>query len=157
VQNRVMPEDGRQSERALAIRRGTLRLLASLDCYALPEVTLASGRRADLVAVSKTGEIWVIEIKSSREDLRVDTKWPEYRVFCDRLFFATLPDVDATLFPLDAGLIIADAFGGEVLRTAPLNVLPPATRKALLVRLARMGAARITSLYDPALTVPEQL
>jgi hypothetical protein len=157
MQSKEMLEDGRQSERALVIRRGTLRLLASLDFYALPEVTLASGRRADLVAVSRAGEIWIVEIKSSREDLRVDTKWPEYRHFCDRLYFATLPDVDADLFPEEAGLIIADAFGGEVVREAPPHLLPAATRKALLVRLARMGAARLTHLSDPALSIPEQL
>jgi hypothetical protein len=153
----AMPDDGRQSERALIIRRGTLRLLAALNCYALSEVTLASGRRADLVAVSRTGDIWIVEIKSSREDLRVDTKWPEYRPFCDRLFFATLPDVDADLFPKDAGLIIADSFGGAVLRDGPQHAMPAATRKALLVRLARLGAARWTHLHDPALTMPEQL
>ncbi len=155
MQNSAVPEDGRQSERALAIRRGTVRLLASLDLFTLPEVTLANGRRADLVAVSRAGFIWIIEIKTSREDLRVDQKWPEYHPFCDRLFFATLPDVDAALFPRDAGLIIADAFGGEIMREAPLHPLPPATRKALLVRLARMGAARLTGLADPALTIPE--
>ncbi len=155
MQNSAVPEDGRQSERALAIRRGTVRLLASLDLFALPEVTLANGRRADLVAVSRAGFIWIIEIKTSREDLRVDQKWPEYHPFCDRLFFATLPDVDAALFPRHAGLIIADAFGGEVIREAPLHPLASATRKALLVRLARMGAARLTGLADPALTIPE--
>jgi hypothetical protein len=150
-------EDRRQSERALAVRRGTLRLLAALDCFALPEVTLASGRRADLLGVSRTGEIWIIEIKSSREDFRADRKWPEYRRYCDRLFFATLPDVDEALFPEDTGLIIADAFGGAVAREAPLHPLPPATRKALLVRMARLGAARLTALHDPGAIVQESL
>lgn len=149
------PEDGRQSERALMIRRGTLRLLASLDFFALPEITLVSGRRADLVAVSRTGAIWIIEIKSSREDLRMDTKWPEYRPFCDRLYFATLPDVPDALFPPDAGLIVADSFGGEVVRQAADHALPAATRKALLVRLARIGAARLATLHDPSLVINE--
>ncbi|MGL4637784.1 MAG: MmcB family DNA repair protein [Beijerinckiaceae bacterium] len=151
------PEDGRQSERALTIRRGTMRLLASLDFYALPEITLVSGRRADLIAVSRTGLIWIIEIKSSKDDLRADTKWPEYRPFCDRLYFATMPDVDETLFPDDAGLIIADGFGGAVVRDAPDHALQAATRKALLVRLARVGAARLAVLSDPSLTNPDLL
>ena len=119
-----MIEDGRQSERALAVRRGTLRLLAAHDLYALPEVTLASGRRADLLAVSRKGEIWIVEIKSSRADFMADSKWPEYRLYCDRLFFATLPDVEQTLFPMEAGLIIADAYGGALLRPAPAHPLP---------------------------------
>jgi hypothetical protein len=153
----TLPEDGRQSERALAVRKGTLRLLASLDLYALPEVTLRSGRRADICAVSRAGEIWIVEIKSSRADLMADRKWPEYRAFCDRLFFSTLPDVDPALFPEDAGLIVADAFGGEIQRGAPLEPLPAATRKALLTRLSRLGAARLAALADPGLLIPNEI
>jgi hypothetical protein len=153
----VTIEDGRQSERALAIRRGTQRLLAAHDLFALPEVTLSSGRRADLLAVSRSGEIWIIEIKSSKEDLRADSKWPEYRLFCDRLFFATSPDVDETLFPADAGFIVADPHGGAMIREAPLHSLPAATRKALLTRVARLGAARLTALSYPEAMVPENL
>jgi hypothetical protein len=153
----IPPEDGRQSERALLIRRGTLRLLSALDLFALPEVTLRSGRRADLAAVSRSGDIWIIEIKSSKADLLADRKWPDYRLFCDQLFFATSPDVDAALFPADAGLIIADGYGGEVRRDAPRHPLPAATRKALLTRLARLGAARMAALADPSLQVPDML
>ncbi len=152
-----MLEDGRQSERALAIRRGTLRLLAAHDLFALPEVTLSSGRRADLLAVSRVGEIWIVEIKSSKEDLRVDSKWPDYRLFCDRLFFATSPDVDEPLFPRDAGFIVADAHGGALIRDAPLHPLPAATRKALLTRVSRLGAARLTALFYPDAVVPDIL
>jgi hypothetical protein len=151
------PEDGRQSERALAVRRGCLRLLAALDLYALPEVTLRSGRRADLAAVSRTGEIWIIEIMSSIEDLRADRKWPEYRAFCDRLFFATLPDVPEAIFPADAGLIVADGYGGAMVRGAPLHPLVAATRKTMLTRLARLGAARLSALADPGLLPPEEV
>jgi hypothetical protein len=149
--------DGRQSERALAIRRGVLRLLAAYDFFAMPELSLKSGRRADLIAISRTSEIWIIEIKSSREDLRADRKWPEYRAYCDRLFFATLPDVDETLFPADAGLMVADAFGGAILREAPLHPLPAGTRKALLTRISRVGAARISALMDPDFRLPEEV
>lgn len=152
-----MIEDGRQSERALQVRRGTLRLLAAHDLYALPEVTLASGRRADLLAVSRKGEIWIVEIKSSRADLLADSKWPEYRLYCDRLFFATLPDVDEALFPPEAGLIIADAWDGVMARAAPEHPLPAATRKALLARVARLGAARLTALTYPDAAVPDAL
>lgn len=148
-------EDGRQSERALAVRRGALRLLAAHDLYALPEVTLASGRRADLLAVSRKGEIWIVEIKSSRADFLADSKWPEYRLYCDRLFFATLPDVDEAMFPLEAGLIVADSYGGALLRPAPAHPLPGATRKALLARVARIGAARLTALSYPEAIAPE--
>ena len=75
----VPPPDRRQSETALAVARGTARLLRSLGFSCIGELALPSGRRADLVALNERGEIWIIEIKSSVEDLRADHKWEEYR------------------------------------------------------------------------------
>jgi hypothetical protein len=151
------PTDGRQSERALLIRKGTLRLLASLDLYALPEVTVRSGRRADLMAVSRTGDIWIVEIKSSVTDFRVDRKWPEYRLFADRFCFATLPDVPQDIFPDNAGLIVADGYSGALVREPQVHTLAAARRKELLGRMARLGGARLAALADPGLIIRDEL
>ncbi len=69
------PVDGRQSETALAVARGTGRLLLSLGFCCVSELPLPSGRRADIVAVDASGEIWIVEIKSSVADFRSDQKW----------------------------------------------------------------------------------
>lgn len=135
--------DGRQSDRAMMVRRGVQRLFSDLRLSIVPELTLASGRRADLVALRENGDIWIIEIKSSIEDLRVDRKWPDYRKHCDRLFFATHSGVPAELFPEDCGLIIADEWSGHVLREAPEHRLAASTRKAMLLRFARAAADRL--------------
>ena len=95
----VPPPDRRQSETALAIARGTARLLRSLGFSCVSELPLPSGRRADLVALNERGEIWIVEIKSSIEDLRADQKWQDYRVHCDRLFFAFTQDLPCEIFP----------------------------------------------------------
>ena len=137
--------DGRQSDRALLVRRGVQRLLAETGAVTLPELSLKTGRRADLVALSRLGEIWIIEIKSSIEDFRVDRKWPEYRDFCDRFFFATHPSVPAEIFPDNCGFILSDGYGAEILRDAPEHRLAAPTRKALTLRFARASAARITA------------
>ena len=136
-------EDGRQSQRALQVRYGVQRLLTNMGHAMLPEVTLVSGRRADLMALTDKGEFWIIEIKSSIEDLKVDRKWPEYRAYCDRLYFATLADVPMEIFPEDCGFIVSDNYGAEILREAPLHLLAAASRKALLLRFARSGAQRL--------------
>ncbi|WP_136657708.1 MmcB family DNA repair protein [Nitratireductor sp. XY-223] len=135
--------DGRQSERALLVRRGVQRLFVELRHAVLPELGLASGRRADLIALSDKGEFWIVEIKSSVEDLRADSKWPDYRRHCDRLFFATHPGVPLDIFPQDCGMILSDGYGAEIVRDAPLHKLAPATRKALTLRFARTGADRL--------------
>jgi hypothetical protein len=134
--------DGRQSERALAVRRGTVLMLAEMGFAALPEVVLKTGRRADVLAISAKGDIWIIEIKSSIEDLRADHKWPEYRAFCDQLYFATHTGVPQSLFPPDAGFIVSDAYGAELVSPAPEHRLAAAARKALTLRFARLAAAR---------------
>ena len=146
--------DGRQSERAMVIRRGVQRLLAEMGARVLPELSLATGRRADLVALTPKGDIWIIEIKSSVEDFRVDRKWPEYRLFCDRFFFATHPEVPASIFPEECGFILSDGYGAEMLRDAPEHRVPPATRKALMLRVARAGAARLLAAELAGVPVP---
>lgn len=110
---------------------------------------LPSGRRADLVAVNERGDIWIIEIKSSVEDLRVDQKWQDYRAHCDRLFFAFTQDMPCEIFPKYTGLIVADAYGAHLHCDAPEHRLPAATRKAMLVRFARVSAQRLNRLIDP--------
>ncbi len=144
------PVDGRQSATALAVARGTARLLLSLGFCCVSELPLASGRRADLVALGRDGEIWIVEIKSSVADLRADHKWTDYRLHCDRLFFATTVEVPCEIFPPDAGLIVADAFGAEIRCEAPAHRLHAATRKSMMLAFARAGALRLQSLADPA-------
>lgn len=146
--------DGRQSERAMLVRRGVQRLLTEMRAHVLPELCLASGRRADLVAVTRTGDIWIIEIKSSIEDFRVDRKWPEYRLYCDRFFFATHPAVPAAIFPEEAGFILSDGYGAELLRDAPEHRLAAATRKAIMLRIARAGASRLLAAELAGVSVP---
>ncbi|QDZ02203.1 MmcB family DNA repair protein [Nitratireductor mangrovi] len=146
--------DGRQSERALIIRRGVQRMLLAMNAHVLPELSLASGRRADLVAIMRNGEFWIVEIKSSVEDFRVDRKWPVYRQHSDRFFFATHPDVPASIFPAECGFILSDGYGAEIVREAPEHRLAPATRRALMLRFARAGAARVTVAEMSGVAVP---
>src|SRR5579872_6898090 len=147
--NLVPLPDGRQSETALAIARGTARLLRSLGFSCISELSLPSGRRADLVALNERGEIWIVEIKSSIEDLRADHKWEDYRAHCDRLFFAFTQDLPCEIFPPDTGLIVADAYGAHMLCEAPQHRLAAPTRKLMTVRFATVAAQRINRLIDP--------
>jgi hypothetical protein len=141
--------DRRQSEAALAIFRGVGRLLKAHGLAVVGEVVLADGRRADVVAVGPSGEIWIVEIKSCLEDFRADQKWPHYRAFCDRLYFAVAPDFPRDVLPLDAGLIVADRYGGEILRTAAEHRLAGARRKAMMLQLLRTAAFRLQGVIDP--------
>jgi hypothetical protein len=146
--------DGRQSERAMVVRRGVQRLLTEMGAHVLPELCLATGRRADLVALTRHGDIWIIEIKSSIEDFRVDRKWPDYRLYSDRFFFATHPAVPMEIFPEECGFILSDGYGAEILRDAPEHRMLPATRKALMLRIARAGASRLLAAELAGVAVP---
>jgi hypothetical protein len=141
--------DGRQSERALAICRGTRRMLGSLGLATLTELPLADGRRADVVGLSPSGDIWIVEIKSSIEDLRADTKWPDYLDWCDRFLFAVSRKFPRDALPPDTGLILADGYGAEIVRPAPESRLAGARRKAVTLRFAHAAAGRLHALWDP--------
>ncbi len=144
-----VPLDGRQSATARTVARGAARLLLSLGFSCVSELSLPSGRRADLVALDGGGRIWIVEIKSSIEDFRADQKWMDYRMHCDRLFFATTLDVPCEIFPKDTGLIVADAFGGQIVCEAPEHRLPAPTRKSMMLLFAHAAALRLQSLIDP--------
>lgn len=130
----------------VAIARGVMRMLSQHDRPALAEVTLRNSRRADVMAIGRDGTVWIVEVKSSVADYRSDAKWPEYRDFCDRFFFAVPPDFPVEIIPDDCGLIIADAFDGAFVREAPDLRLNAARRKAVTLRFARMAAERLTRL-----------
>jgi hypothetical protein len=144
-----LPMDGRQSPIALAVARGTSRLLHSLGLSVVSELPLPSGRRADLVALGSEGDLWIVEIKSSMADFRADQKWIDYRLHCDRLFFATTLDLPRDIFPADTGLIVADAFGAAILCEAPEHRLRAATRRSMTLAFARAAALRLSALADP--------
>ena len=145
-----MPVDGRQSQTALTIARGTMRLLLSHGFTCVSELPLPSGRRADLVGIGRSGEIWIVEIKSSIADFRSDQKWMDYRMHCDRLFFATTVEVPCDIFPKDTGLIVADGFGGDFVCDAPEHKVPAPTRTVMTLRVAQCASLRLQSLIDPA-------
>jgi hypothetical protein len=147
--NLVPPLDGRQSQTALAVARGTARWLGSLGFSCIRELPLPSGRRADLVALNARGDLWIVEIKSSVEDLRADHKWQDYRAHCDRLFFAFPQDLPCEIFPAETGLIVADAYGAHLHCEAPEHRLPAPTRKLMTVRFGMAAALRINRLIDP--------
>ncbi len=141
--------DGRQSEAALAIARGVGRMLRRLGHAHISELPLANGRRADITALTRQGEIWIIEIKSSVEDFRADHKWPEYWDYADLVLFAVAPDFPITILPHEAGLILADRYDAEVIRMPEMQRLAPARRRAMQLSFARTAALRLAYALDP--------
>lgn len=129
-------------ETTAAVTRGAARLLTALGYAPLAEVTLPNGRRADLMALGPKGEIFIVEVKSGVEDFRVDLKWPEYQPYCDAFAFAVAPEFPREILPDEPGLIVADGFGGAILREAPVARLAGARRKALTLAFARLAALR---------------
>lgn len=126
-----------------ALARGVTRLLGDRGLASLLEVPLANGRRADLMGLTARGEIWIVETKSCVEDFTVDLKWPDYREYCDLFYFAVTDAFPQELIPEDVGLIVADQFGGAIVREAPPQPLAGARRKAVTLLFARLAAMRL--------------
>ena len=111
-----------------AVTRGAMRCLRALGYSVLAEVILTSGRRAD-------------------------NKWAEYAEYCDALSFAVAADFPADILPEELGLIVADAYGGAVIREPPETPLSPARRRAMLLRFGALAADRLHAQIDP--TAPD--
>ena len=127
---------------AIEVARGVTRLFCRRDLFAICEVPLPNGRRADLMGLGPKGQIVIVEVKSGIEDFRTDLKWHEYRPYCDLFYFAVAPEFPQGVLPQEPGLIVADGFGGAVVRDAAAVALAPARRKALTLAFARLNAMR---------------
>ena len=136
-------------ETTATVTRGAARLLTALGYAPLAEVTLPNGRRADLMALGPKGQIFIVEVKSCVDDFRVDQKWQEYAPYCDA--FAVPPEFPREILPDEPGLIVADGFGGAVLREAPAAPLAGARRKALTLAFGRLAAMRAAGVQAFAL------
>ena len=134
---------------AALLARGVCRALEQLGYVSLVEFPLANGRRADVLALGKAGDLTIVEVKSSVADFRADQKWPAYRDFADRLYFAVATGFPTVLIPEECGLMVADAFSAAVLREGGTVPLSPGRRRALTLRFARVAAARLRRTIDP--------
>jgi hypothetical protein len=126
------------------LARGVTRVLADHGLACVLEVPLANGRRADVMGLTPSGEIWIVETKSCLEDFAVDCKWPDYVDYCDRFFFGVTEAFPHERIPEDCGLIVADGFGGAILRDCGARTLVGARRKAVTLLFARIAAHRLT-------------
>ena len=134
---------------AALLARGVCRALDQLGYASLVEFPLANGRRADIFALGRSGDLAIIEIKSSVADFRADRKWVEYRDFADRFYFAVSNSFPVALIPEDCGLIVADAFAASLIRGGNAHSLAPARRRAVTLRFALAAATRLRRQLDP--------
>ena len=139
------------------VARGVTRLFFNQDSFALCEVPLPNGRRADMMALDSGGLITIVEIKVSRADLMGDAKWPDYLDYCDRFFWAVPAGFDLEPFeeepfqPQCCGLIVADRYDAAIVREAPVRKLAGARRRAETLRFARRASRRLVGDLDPGL------
>lgn len=141
--SRIRPEITAQ------LTRGVARAMIVRGYAPLAELTVATGRRIDIAALGPQGEIVAIEIKSGLADFRADQKWHEYFDWCDKLYFAIAADFPQDVLPEGPGLIVADHYGGDIVRETEARPLNPARRKAMLIRFARAAAERLMRGLDP--------
>lgn len=132
----------------VAVTRGAQRLLFDMGYDCVGEFTFRSGRRADLVGMDRAGRIAIVEVKVSVSDFRGDTKWRDYLEWCDAFYFAVPGEFPRDLLPDDHGLIVADAWGGEVLRPSFAGTMHAARRKALTLQFGRVAARRLAGMAD---------
>lgn len=128
------------------VTRGARRYMRACGFSVIGEAPLPNGRRADLIALASDGALRIVEVKSSYADFHADSKWPDYRDYCDRFYFAIPVTLDPGQFPPDAGLIVADAHGAMLTREAPVLPLAPARRRSMLLRFAALAADRYCAL-----------
>jgi hypothetical protein len=134
---------------AREVLRGVHRLLLAEGYSPIAEFSLSNGRRLDVAALGSDGTILGVEIKVSVADLHADDKWPDYLEFCDLFYFAVPPEFPREHLPVKTGLMVADRYGGEIVRRAPPAAIHASRRRAVTLRFAKLAAERLTRVLDP--------
>ena len=136
------------SSTAVDVARGVSRLLLEEGYSPILEFTLPNGRRLDVAAIGPGGEMLGVEIKVALADLRGDNKWPEYLDYCDLFYFAIPPDFPDEHVPQATGLIVADRYGGSIVKEAEVQSLHASRRKAVTISFAKVAAERLSAILD---------
>lgn len=133
------------------LARGVARHLRSHGFVSVEEFVPSRGLRVDVMGLGTKGEIWIVECKSSRADFQADNKWQGYLEWCDRYFWAVDTEFPTDLLPQDTGLIIADAYDGEIIRMPAESRLAAPRRKVLTQKFAIHAARRLQAYRDPGI------
>ena len=133
---------------AAEVARGVTRLFCRQDLFAVCEMPLPNGRRADLMAIDGKGGLTigrsVVEVVGDNRaavpsGASTGEQWNARILEAERYL------------PREAGLIVADRYDAAVIREAAHRPMPPARRKAELLRFARRAARRLSAQVDPSL------
>src|SRR6201993_1325370 len=150
------------SSTAVDVARGVSRLLLDEGYSPILEFTLPNGRRLDVAAIGPGGEMLGVEIKVSLADLKSDSKWPEYLDYCDLFYSAIPPDSPDEHVPHQTGLIVADRYGGAIVKPAEAQSLHASRRKAVTISFAKVAAERLSAILEtvaqsasPNLVIPD--
>ena len=146
--NEDRPSPSPRPDVTSALTRGVSRLFRDLGLAPMAEFRLPNGRRADMAGLCPKGRLVLAEIKSCEADFTTDEKWEDYLGFCDEFYFAVNADFPRELLPDAEGLIIADGFGGTIVRPSALRAMAAARRKAITLRFARQAAARTAFILE---------
>ncbi len=103
-------------------------------------------RRADVIGCKLSGDLVLVEVKSSVADFRADSKWTEYLEFADRVYLAFTKEVARKIqakpelkdrIPKRVGILVLGTDGYmKTAKPARRKTVDPDTRLSILARLA---------------------
>ena len=139
----------------MLVRRGVQRLLSQMGAHVLPE--LCAGHRPACRPRGADADRATSGSSRSNRRSRIFASTANGRTTGCIPTASSSPPIPACRrksFREECGFILSDGYGAEILRDAPEHRLAPATRKALMLRLARAGAARLLAAELAGVSVP---
>ena len=131
------------------IARGVCRLFGNMRCSPLTEFPLSNNRRVDVIGLATDGRFLVAEVKASERDFKADQKWPTYLTHCDEFYLAVSGGFPLELIPAEAGIIVADAYHGAIVRPSPKRKMNGTRRRNQILKFGLKAAKRLHHIRDP--------
>lgn len=137
-----------RTEAAAALKKASAMMFFKYGYSMTFELGLKSWgrRRADVIGNKISGDLVLVEVKSSVADFRTDDKWTEYLEFADRVYLAFTKEVATKIYnkpelkkriPKRVGiLVLGDDGYMKTAKGATRVPVEPETRISILARLA---------------------
>ena len=115
---------------------------ATLSLFALK-----TGRRVDLIALSRTQNITIVEVKSSQTDFPSNNKWQNYLDWAGQFYFAVAENfpVERLADKMRCGILITYGFDTHTLREVPMRKSPTQRCTHFIRQLAFEAMTRLSA------------
>lgn len=107
---------------------------------AFKEVHLSPSLRADVLSMNWDDKVVIVEVKSSKEDFKTDSKWKDYLEYCDYFYFLC---PEGVILPADLPSNIGLVWASGSIKSPFLKII----KRPYRLKASKLNSAWFRQIY----------